>query len=333
MTVTRTFLVTGGAGFIGSHLVERLLSRGDSVVVLDDLSTGRRANLDDVAASPRLTFVEGSVCDAATVDRLCARVDGVLHLAAAVGVRLVVEEPVRTLDVNVRGTETVLAACGRRGTPVLFASSSEVYGKNTRPPFREDDDPVLGPVSKPRWSYAVSKLLGEHTALAWHREHGLPVRIVRFFNTAGPRQVGDHGMVLPRFVEQALAGGPITVHGDGRQSRAFCHVDDTVEAVVRLLDAPGAVGRAVNVGNPSETQILALAERVRDAVRGTSGSLVPIDHVPHAAAYGADFEDLGRRAPDVSRLRTLTGFAPSRTLDEIVADAVRWARTARIGAA
>jgi UDP-glucose 4-epimerase len=331
---SRTFLVTGGAGFVGSHLVERLLARGDAVVVLDDLSTGRLGNLEPVAAHPRLTVVEGSVCDAAAVERLTARADHVVHLAAAVGVRLIVEEPVRTLETNIHGTEVVLRACGRRGTPVLVASSSEVYGKGAGGPFREDDDLVLGPTTRSRWSYAASKIVDEHLALSWHRERGLPVRIARFFNAAGPRQIGDHGMVLPRFVEQALSGGPVTVFGDGRQSRSFCHVLDTVEAVVRLVDAPAAVGLTVNVGSSEETAIRTLAQRVVAAAAALGGTApARIEHVPYAEAYGAGFEDLERRAPDVSRLRAVTGFVPSRPLDEIVRDAVAWARTARAAAA
>ena len=359
----RTYLLTGGAGFIGSHLAERLLARGDAVVVLDDLSTGRRGNLDAVAGNPRLTIVQGTVLDADLVGSLAGRCDEVVHLAAVVGVQLVLREPVRTLETNVRGTDVVVTAAARHGRPLLVASSSEVYGRGASVPFREDD-PVLhfdgtlaprddsrrhgsrerrpapfrlagfarngihGSPERTRWVYAASKLTTEHLALARHREEGLPVRVARLFNTAGPRQVGDYGMVLPRFVEQALAGGPVTVHGDGHQTRAFIHVQDTAEALVRLLDAPGAVGRPVNVGAAGEVSILELARRVVAHVAERTGTHAQIVHLPLADAYGPGFDEPGRRAPDVSRLREITGFTATRDLDAIVADAVAWARTA-----
>lgn len=327
--MTTTTLVTGGAGFIGSHAADRLAARGGRVIVLDDLTTGRVANLGGARATGRVECVAGDVRDADLVARLVARADRVIHLAAVVGMRRVLAEPVLTMDVNVRGTQNVVAACARRRTPVLVASSSEVCGRGRREPFREDDPLALGPASSPRWTYAASKLAAEHAAMAHHRETGLPVRVARLFNTSGARQLPDHGMVLPRFAEQALAGGPLTVHGDGRQTRTFCHVDDAVDALLALLDAPAAEGRVVHVGGAGETGILALAERVRDA----AGTGAPIVHVPHAEVYGEDFEDVARRAPDLSLLRALTGLVPRRTLDETVADAIAWARTARAAVA
>lgn len=320
----RRALVTGGAGFIGSHVAERLLAAGDAVTALDDLSTGRVSNLAGIGAHPRFRFVEGCATDGALVRRLVADADVVFHLAAAVGVRLVVASPLSTLTSNLRATETVLGACGERGAAVLVASSSEVYGRGARTPFREDDDLLLGPSSRARWSYAAGKLVDEHLALAWHRERGLPSRVVRIFNTSGPRQRGDFGMVLPRFAAQAVAGQALTVHGDGRQTRTFCHVRDTAEALVRLMDDPRTAGGVFNVGGTEEVAIGDLAARVVAA----AGTGAPILHVPHAAAYGPGFEDLPRRVPDVSRLAAATGFAPATTLDEIVRDVVEDARRA-----
>jgi UDP-glucose 4-epimerase len=273
--------------------------------------------------------VRGSVLDAALVESLAARADRVVHLAAVVGVRRVLAEPSRMHETNVRGTETVVAAAERHGRPVLVASSSEVYGASRRVPFREDAPVVAAAPSESRWAYAAGKLAAERLALARHAAGGLPVRVVRFFNTAGPRQVGEHGMVLPRLVAAALAGEPLVVHGDGRQTRAFCHVADAVEAVLRLCDAEEAAGRVVNVGATEETTIRTLAERVLAA----TGSRSPIVHVPHAEVFGAAFDDPPRRAADVTLLRSLTGFAPARRLDEIVRDAVAWARGACVAAA
>ncbi len=320
-----TWLVTGGAGFIGSHLVERLLARGERAIVLDDLSTGRRENLADVAARAEMEFVEGSVTDRPLVASLVARSDRVVHLAAAVGVRLIVDAPVRTLETNIHGTEVVLAECARRLTPVFVASSSEVYGKGSRCPFREDDDVLLGPTTKSRWSYAASKMVDEFLALSYQKERGLPARVGRFFNTVGPRQVGQYGMVLPRFIGQALDGGPVTVYGDGRQSRTFGHVAEVVEAVVRLMDTDATAGQVFNIGGTEEVTILALAERVR----AMTGGKAEVRHVPYEEAYGGGFEDLGRRVPDTSRLRAATGFAPSRSLDEILRDTIAHLRLER----
>jgi UDP-glucose 4-epimerase len=321
----QTWLVTGGAGFIGSHLVERLLEHGRRVLVLDDLSTGRRENLAAVAGHERLEVEIGSVLDDAVVAALVARSDVVVHLAAAVGVRLIVEQPVRTLETNIHGTELVLHECGRWGTPVFVASSSEVYGKGTRCPFREDDDVLLGPTTRTRWSYAASKMVDEFLALSWHRERELPVRVGRFFNTVGPRQVGQYGMVLPRFVGQALDGGPITVYGDGSQTRTFGHVREVVAAVEALMTTDASAGRVFNVGGTEEVSILDLAERVRDRV-DPSAEIVCI---PYEEAYGPGFEDMDRRVPDTDRLRAAIGFAPALGLGAILDDTITQVRAER----
>ncbi|MCG3133486.1 MAG: dTDP-glucose 4,6-dehydratase [Planctomycetes bacterium] len=329
----RRVLVTGGAGFIGSHVADLLAGAGRSVVALDDLSAGRREHLAGAAASGRCELVVGSACDDALVRSLAARCDAVVHLAAAVGVRKAVERPVATIEGNLRATSAVLAAAAERNLPVVVASSSEVYGRGARAPFREDDDLVLGAPSSVRWGYAAGKLCDEHLALAWHRERGLPARVVRIFNTAGPRQSGEWGMVIPRFVRRALDGAPLEVHGDGSQTRSFCHVADTAEAIVRLLDAPAApdapaaAGRVFNVGSPRETTVLSLAESVLRA----AGSRSRIVFVPHEAVYGAGFEDLRRRVPDVSRLAETAGFAALRTLDDILRDTVAWMRASTGG--
>lgn len=307
-------LVTGGAGFIGSHLVERLLARGDEVVVLDDLSTGRASNLAAVRLDPRLEFVHGSVLDEALVSRLVQGVEGVFHLAARVGVRLVLEQPSATLEVNVLGTRHVLAAAARRGARVLFASSSEVYGKNERPPFAEDEPLLLGATREPRWSYACSKAMGEWLALARAREDRLPVVIVRFFNVVGARQHGEHGMVLPRFLAAARAREPLEVYGDGLQTRCFLAVEDAVERVLALWDEPRALGQVVNVGSARE---LAIGELARRVVAAAGGGL-PIVHMPYREAYGMEMSDFRRRVPALERLEGLIGPRPERSLDELV---------------
>ena len=313
-------LVTGGAGFIGSHLTERLLARGDEVVVLDDLSTGAKENLAAVAGRRGFTLRIGSALDAAAVEAAIARCDAVVHLAAAVGVRLIVERPVHTIETNVNGTAVVLAAAAKRGTKLLLASTSEVYGKGAKVPFREDDDLTLGPTVHSRWSYACSKALDEWLAFAWWRESKLPVVVARLFNTVGPRQTGRYGMVLPNFAAQALKGEPITVFGSGAQSRCFGHVADAVEALVRLIDAPAAVGEVVNVGSDEEVTIEELAQRVKSAAKSTS----PITHVAYADAYAAGFEDMQRRVPDLAKLERLTGFRArtklAQTIEDVLAD-------------
>ena len=307
-------LVTGGAGFIGSHLVEALLERGATVEVIDDLSTGRIENLEACLPHPRFTFHGDTIMNEPLLAACVARSDVVFHLAAAVGVKLIVERPVETIQTNIHGTELVLREASRSGQKVVIASTSEVYGKNVRAPFREDDDMVLGPTTKSRWSYAASKAVDEYLALSYHREKRLEAIICRFFNTVGPRQVGTYGMVLPRFIEQALAGGPITVYGTGRQTRSFAWVGDVVGAVLGLVDEPSASGRVFNVGNPEEISILDLAERVRAAV----DPRVEIVLVSYDDAYEEGFEDLARRVPDVSRIREAIGYRPTLGIDEIV---------------
>jgi UDP-glucose 4-epimerase len=307
-------LVTGGAGFIGSHLAQRLLAGGAEVWVLDDLSTGQRRNLLSVAEHPRFRFVEGSVLDRPLVEELAVASDAVYHLAAAVGVRRIIEQPRRSIEVNLHGTENVLATAPR-GARVLIASTSEVYGKNDSPGLREDADAVYGATSVSRWLYAVTKAADEHLALAYARETGLAVVAVRLFNTIGPRQTGQYGMVVPRFVGQALRGEPITVYGDGQQTRCFTYVDDAVTAMCALMAHPAAAGEVFNVGQPREVTIDALAQRVLDL----TGSASPIVHVPYDQVYSQGFEDMRRRVPDVSKLRRYTGFAPAITLDEALA--------------
>jgi UDP-glucose 4-epimerase len=305
-------LVTGGAGFIGSHLTEALLAAGHAVVVLDDLSTGRIENLQAVQGHPRLEVAEGSVTDGPLVRKLLHDVDVVYHLAAAVGVRLILDRPVTTIETNVVGTEVVLRAARVERPRVVFASTSEVFGNNDRVPLSEEDDRVLGPTTKSRWSYACSKAIDEFLALAYHREHALPVTVLRFFNTIGPRQTGRYGMVVPRFVRQALDGRPITVYGDGRQSRCFTDVSDAVRATIALSLAADAVGEVFNVGSTHEVTIGALAERVRTLTGGDS----PIVHVPYDDAYQPGFEDLRRRVPDIGKAERVVGYRPLVPLDD-----------------
>ena len=317
------YLITGGAGFIGSHMTEALLARGDAVTVLDDFSTGRRSNLAAVASHESLRVIEGSVTDGALVRSLVAEADHVVHLAAAVGVRKIMSERVAGIRTNVEGSETVLAACAAHQRPLFFASTSEVYGKNAKVPFSEDDDSVLGASSLHRWSYACAKLLDEFLALAWFHEHKLPVTVARFFNVTGPRQCPDYGMVLPRFCSAALSGSPLEVHGSGNQSRCFLHVDDCVRAVLALVDTPVAVGQVVNIGSDEEVSIRGLAERVI----ALSSSSSKIHAVPYAAAFPeGGFEDMLRRVPDTRRLSRLTGWQRKIDLDQTIRDALRWAR-------
>jgi len=307
-------LITGGAGFIGSHLAERLLAEGGEVVVIDDLSTGREANIEHLRGNPRFRFVVGSILDETLTAPLVDECDAIYHLAAAVGVFLVVHSPVRTIETTAGGTATILKLAWLQKKRILIASSSEVYGKRASVPFREDDDLVLGPPDKSRWSYACSKLLDEFLALAYHRERGLPVVVARFFNIAGPRQVGQYGMVLPRFVQQAIDGGPITVYGDGTQTRSFTHVDDAVGCIISLGREPKAEGRVVNVGSDREISIRELAELVRSIVKPGAA----IRHIPYNQAYAEGFEDLPRRVPDISLAGRLVGYRPVRTLESII---------------
>ncbi len=311
-----TYLVTGGAGFIGSHLAERLLQGGHRVLVLDDLSTGRFENIAHLEGRPGFEFRVASVTEPAIVERCVTEVDAVFHLASAVGVKLVVDQPVRTIETIVNGTDTVLRSCARYRRPVLLTSTSEVYGKSEKIPFSEGDDCVIGPTTTRRWAYACAKALDEFLAMAHWSESKLPVVIARLFNTVGPRQTGRYGMVVPRFIAQGLAGEPITVYGDGTQSRCFAHVADVVGALVALMDEPKARGDVINVGNAEEVTILQLAERVRALTGGRS----PIRLVPYSEAYAAGFEDMARRVPDLSKARAMIGYRPTRGLDEILAD-------------
>jgi UDP-glucose 4-epimerase len=313
------YLVTGGAGFIGSHLADALLADGHRVCVLDDLSTGSLENVAHLCSRAGFTCVEGSATDASLVAELMEDVDAVFHLAAAVGVRLVVEHPVHTMDTNVRATETVLRLARPRRTRVILTSTSEVYGKSTAVPFAEDGDIVLGPTTHSRWSYACSKALDEFMALAYWREHHVPTTIARLFNTVGPRQTAHYGMVIPRLVAQALAGEPLTVYGDGMQSRCFMHVGDAVRALVLLAASDGTAGEVFNVGSTEEIGIRALAERVRDAA-GTSS---PIVHVPYEVAYEEGFEDMRRRVPVIDKIRARLGWRPTTSLDGILESVIR----------
>ena len=316
------YLITGGAGFIGSHLSEVLLDRGDEVFVLDDLSTGSVDNIRHLKQNPRFHYVFDSIANKQLLAELVDESDMVFHLAAAVGVRLIVESPVRTIETNVHGTQFVLDAASKKKKLVFNASTSEVYGKSDKVPFDEEADLVLGPTSKGRWSYAASKMLDEFLALSYWKERKQPVVIARFFNTVGPRQTGRYGMVLPNFVRQALAGEPITVFGDGKQSRCFCHVRDSVEAVLRLIATPAAVGEVVNVGNTHEISIEDLARLVKQR----SGSPSPIVHIPYDQAYEPGFEDMPRRVPALGKLKKLTGFAPATPLTEIVDSVITYFR-------
>jgi UDP-glucose 4-epimerase len=310
----RRALITGGAGFIGSWLAETLHGRGWSVTVIDDLSTGSAANVGALAAGERFSLVVDTVLDRRLMAQLVDAADVVFHLAAAVGVRLIVEEPVHTIETNVRTTEVVLDLCARQGKPLVMTSSSEVYGKLDRPRFHEDDDLVLGPTSRARWCYAGSKIIDEFLAHAYHVEKGLPVVMARLFNTIGPRQSGRYGMVVPRFVEQALAGEPLTVHGDGSQRRSFTWVGDVVEALIALAAHPQAAGRVFNVGHHEEISILELARLVRRLAESSS----EIVFVPYEEVYGQGFEDMVRRLPDTSRIASLIGFKPSVDLPEML---------------
>lgn len=314
MSARGHILVTGGAGFIGSHVVDRLLAEGQRVVVVDDLSTGSLNNLAAHRREPRLRVIARRLSACRELPRLAREAAMIYHLAAAVGVELVVREPVRTIETNVRETEVLLRAASAARTPVLLASTSEVYGKSAKAAFSEEDDLRIGPPHLGRWAYACSKLMDEFLALAHAREHGLPVIIARLFNTVGPRQTGRYGMVLPRFVQAAMEGRPLQVHGTGRQTRCFCHVRDTVEALRRLAACPAAYGQVVNVGSTREIRILDLARLVKQLC----GSASPIVRVPYAEAYAPGFEDMPRRRPLIRRLVRLTGFRPRIPLEKVI---------------
>jgi UDP-glucose 4-epimerase len=307
---SRSAGVTGGAGFVGSHLCERLLSEGHEVWVLDDLSTGRLDNVRGLLEHPAFYFVEGSILDQPLVQELVGPCDTVFHLAAAVGVRRIIEQPRVSIEINLRGTEHVLGAA--RGRRVLVASTSEVYGKNDTGPLREDADSIVGPTHITRWLYAITKAADECLALACAREGSLSAVVVRLFNTIGPRQTGQYGMVVPRFVRQALDGEPITIYGSGQQTRCFTYVDDVVTAMLALIAHPHASGEVFNVGQDREVSIEALAQLVLER----TGSSSPLVYVPYDEAYGSGFEDMQRRVPDVGKLRCLTGFAPAIPLEQ-----------------
>jgi UDP-glucose 4-epimerase len=309
-------LITGGAGFVGSHLSDELLKRGHRVHILDDLSTGAIDNVRHLKHHPSFGYTIDSCSNASLVAELVDSADVVYHLAAAVGVELIVESPVRTIENNVHTTEVVLRAASKKKKPVFVASTSEVYGKSTALPFREDGDLLMGPTFKGRWSYACSKAIDEFLALAYWKERGLPTIIGRMFNTVGPRQTGRYGMVVPNFVRQAIAGQPITVFGDGTQSRCFCHVHDVVRALADLMERDDQYGEVFNIGSEEEISIAGLAEKVRELV----GSDVPITYVPYDEAYEQGFEDMQRRVPNISKIGSVLGWAPTKSLDEIVQD-------------
>jgi UDP-glucose 4-epimerase len=310
------FLITGGAGFIGSHLSDLLIENGHSVHVLDDMSTGRMQNVEHLQGHRDFDCTVASVTDEAVIGRLIDDADVVVHLAAAVGVRLIVENPVRAIETNVHCTEIVLAHADRRRKPVLLASTSEVYGKSDALPFREDGDLQMGATDKARWAYACSKAIDEFLAMAYWRERDLPIVVARLFNTVGPRQTGRYGMVVPRLVGQALAGEPLTVYGDGTQTRCFCHVADVVRALRALIDEPHAYGNVFNVGATAEISILDLAKRVL----AVTGSRSEIRFTPYDTAYGKGFEDMYRRVPDTAKIHALVGWSPSRSLEDMIRD-------------
>jgi len=326
-------LITGGAGFIGSHLAEALLRRGHSVTIIDNLSTGRFENIAHLCRQPRFRFAIDSIMNEVVLDRLASECDVIFHLAAAVGVKLIVEQPVQTIETNVNGTMSVLRAAVRYRAKVLIASTSEVYGKGNRVPFSEDDDVVLGPTSRSRWSYAASKMIDEFLALAYYREKGLPIVVFRLFNTIGPRQSGRYGMVVPRFIQQALEGKPITVYGDGSQSRCFLHVNDAVQALIALAEAETVLGNVYNVGSQEEISIKDLAalvvktvKELHEARKIQSPALKESDpnitYIPYEQAYTSGFEDMARRVPDISKIQRAIGWMPRISLAEAIKDIV-----------
>ena len=316
----RTYLITGGAGFVGSHLAEALLLAGHTVCVIDDLSTGSNRNIEALKRHRSFRYVIDTIANEPLLSELVDDCDAVFHLAAAVGVKLIIESPVHTISTNIRGTELVLDCAVKKRKKVLVASTSEVYGKSDRLPFREDGDLIIGPTSKGRWSYACSKAVDEFLALAYWKEKKLPVVIVRLFNTVGPRQTGRYGMVIPTLVKQALMGHPMTVFGTGRQRRCFTHVHDVVGALQRLIEEPKAVGEVVNIGSRNEVSIMKLAQLIKRMTASAS----PIRRIPYEEAYEAGFEDMPRRVPDISKAHRLVGYKPSIGLERIVGDVIEY---------
>lgn len=323
------YLITGGAGFIGSHLTDALIARGDRVIVLDDLSTGRIANLEHLRGNPQLRIVPGSVSDTLLVDELVHEADVVVHLAAAVGVKLIIEQPLRSFTTNIRGSEIVINAAHRYRRKILVASTSEIYGKNGGEKLKETSDRHVGPPTVARWAYSEAKAVDEILALTYHRERQLPAIVARFFNTVGPRQSPAYGMVIPRLVRQAVANENVTVYGDGSQTRCFCHVRDTVRAVVGLLDHPGAIGEVFNIGTDREISIIDLASEI---IR-RAGSTSEIITVPYDEAYAKGFEDMRRRVPDTSKINALIGWEPTFTLEQILDESIGEARVEAHGRA
>lgn len=316
-------LITGGSGFIGSHLAELLLARGEEVTIIDDLSTGAIRNLDACRIHPNLKVHIASIGDIPLMSELVDRADRIWHLAAAVGVRLILEKPVHTIETNIRGTEIVLSLAAKKSKPVLVTSTSEVYGKSSKVPFAEGDDLVFGSTTRPRWAYACSKAIDEFLALAYYNERKTPVIIVRLFNTVGPRQTGQYGMVIPRFVMQALRNDPITVYGDGTQTRAFGHVDDIIGGLVQLMNTPAAVGEVFNVGNDQEISILELAELIVEE----TGSQSRVELVPFEKAYDENFEDLARRVPDLTKIKSFIPYEPKNNIRDIVRQVIQYHKT------
>ena len=317
-------VITGGAGFIGSHLAEELLERGDNVCVLDNLSTGSPVNIQHLMENERFVFERCSILDKFSTERYVADSDIIYHLAAAVGVKYIMENPLRSLQLNIHGTEVILELASKWGQKVMMASTSEVYGKNEMVPYSEDGDRLMGATTTVRWSYACTKALDEFMALAYHKEQKVPVVIARFFNTCGPRQTGQYGMVIPRFIGNAISGKPIVVHGDGTQSRCFTYVKDAVRAIMTLMDTEEAIGGIFNVGSTQEIQIRDLAKKVIDL----TGSSSEIQYIPYEDVYGEGFEDMKRRVPDISKIRNLIGWEPRMGLDELLQEVIEYERSA-----
>jgi UDP-glucose 4-epimerase len=318
----QNFLITGGAGFIGGHLCELLLAAGHSVVAIDNLSTGRLENVQHLRSDPNFQFVRETIDNLLVLDRLASEAHTIIHLAAAVGVKLIIEDPVHTIRTNITGTEAVLDAANRYGCKVLIASTSEVYGKGVKVPFREEDDSLMGPTTHSRWAYAASKAIDEFLGLAYATQFGLPVVVMRLFNTVGPRQSGQYGMVVPRFVRQALRNEDLSIYGDGKQSRCFADVADVVSAIARLASHPGATGQVFNIGATQEITIEALAQRVIEL----SGSLSKVKFIPYSEAYAPGFDDMRRRVPSIDKINQLIGYQPKYSLDDTLQRVIEYER-------